>query len=178
MKSWRRSSSVTHFFCLGRRVPHQVVAELAVCHFLLQFKRLQKLPDCWVGPVDKTPEAVVTSLCTVGAPGQAAKGNIPLVSGNLTEESRAGRGPQPGVLHVVSEVTHLSRTFPRSFCALPVGAFTTLLLLAVPEAQSDDVGASFLASGELKGSEQSRRRCGSSRRWVSNSSWRRGSRIR
>ena len=39
---------------------------------------------------------------------------------------------------------HPSRTSPRSFCALPVGAFTTPLLLAVPEAQPDDDGASFL----------------------------------
>ena len=61
------------------------------------------LPDCWVGAVDKTPEAVLPSLCNVGAPGQAAKGSIPLVPGNLSEERRAG------VLHVVSEVTHLSR---------------------------------------------------------------------
>ena len=39
---------------------------------------------------------------------------------------------------------HPSRTSLRSFCALPVGAFTTPLLLAVPEAQPDDDGASFL----------------------------------
>ena len=58
-----------------------MVTELAVCHCLLQFKRL---PDCWVGAVDKAPEAVVPSLCNVGAPGHTAKGSIPLVPGNLT----------------------------------------------------------------------------------------------
>ena len=86
-----------------------MVTELAVCHCLLQFKRLQKIPNCWMGAVDKTPEAVVPSLCNVGALGQTAKGSIPLVPGNLTEERRAGRVPQPGVLHVVSKVTHLIR---------------------------------------------------------------------
>ena len=93
----------------GRRVTHQVVTDIAVCHYLLQFQCLQKLPDCWVGAVDKIPGAVVPSLCNVGAPGQTAKGSIPMVPGNLTKERRAGRGPKPCVLHEVSKVTHLSR---------------------------------------------------------------------
>ena len=104
MKSWRRSSSLSHFFCLGEE--GSASGGYRTCRL---FKRLQKRPDCWVGAVDKTAEAVVPSLCNVGAPGQTAKGSIPLVPGHLTEERRVGRGPQTGVLQVVSEVTHLSR---------------------------------------------------------------------